>query len=207
MLGVALAGSFAVGGGWRSAAHPSAEPIGMVQDSDMPQDPRPPVAWLQGDPADSLYRAAREALDRRDFRAAADLFAQVPSRFPKSGYAADAYYWRAFALYRLGGTAQLKAALQALDTQRTRYPKAATKGDANALESRIQGELARQGDPDAMAIVVKDADDAATPPVPPVPPSSRTPILPPPPPVQPMPPMPPMMPGSDTGCADDADDT
>jgi len=206
-LGVVLAGAFAITGGGRPRAAAAADLRDAVRTSAASDDSTPPAAWLRDDPADSLYRAAREALDRRDFRAAADLFAQVPSRFPKSGYAADAYYWRAFALYRLGGTAQLKAALQALDTQRTRYPKAATKGDANALESRIQGELARQGDPDAMAIVVRDADDAATPPVPPVPPSSRTPIMPPHPPVQPMPPMPPMMPGSDTGCADDDDDT
>ena len=114
-LGVVLAGSFAVGGGWRSAAFRSAEPIWMTQDSAVPQSPRPPAAWLQGDPADSLYRAAREALDRRDYRSAADLFAQVPSRFPRSGYAADAYYWRAFSLYRLGGTAQLKTGVPADD--------------------------------------------------------------------------------------------
>src|SRR6476659_8331331 len=170
MWGVALAGWCAVGGGWRSAAHSSAEPIGMVQDSDMPQDPRPPVAWLQGDPADSLYRAAREALDRRDYRSAADLFAQVPSRFPRSGYAADAYYWRAFSLYRVGGTPQLREALAALDLQRERFPKAATKGDAKALASRIQGELARQGDPAAAAIVAAAAADAGRPPGPPTPP-------------------------------------
>ncbi len=91
------------------------------------------------------------ALDRRDYRQAAELFAQVPARFPRSGYAADAYYWRAFSLYRVGGTPQLRAALAALDTQRERFPKAATKGDAKALASRIQGELARQGDPAAAA--------------------------------------------------------
>jgi HEAT repeat protein len=167
-------------------------------------DSTPPVAWLRDDPADSLYRAAREALDRRDFRTAADLFAQVPSRFPKSGYAADSYYWQAFALYRLGGTPQLKAALRALDTQRTRYPKAATKGDANALESRIQGQLARQGDADAAAQVVSMADGAASPPVPPSPPTAGVPPVPP---VGQQPPMPPTPPGDDTSCSDDDDDT
>jgi HEAT repeat protein len=200
-LGVALAGSFAVGGGWRSVAHPSAEPIGMIQDSAVPQDPRPPAAWLQGDPADSLYRAAREALDRRDYRSAADLFAQVPSRFPRSGYAADAYYWRAFSLYRLGGTAQLKTALQALDTQRDRFPKAATKGDARALVRRIQGELARQGDPEAAARVAEEAEDAARQPEPPMPPTGPVP------PVPPSPPSPPSMRGGDDRCSDDDDDT
>ena len=38
--------------------------------------------------------------------AAADLFAQIPARFPKSGYAADALYWQAFALYRAGRRAR-----------------------------------------------------------------------------------------------------
>ena len=121
---------------------------------------------MQGDPADSLYRAAREALDRRDYSLAADLFARVPTRFPRSGYAADAYYWRAFALYRSGGTGQLRTALQALDTQRTRYPKAATQGDARALTSRIEGELARRGDPDAVARVTQAAEAVSRPPSP-----------------------------------------
>ncbi len=45
-------------------------------------EPTPPAPWLRGDPGDSLYRAAREALDRRDYRKAADLFAQVSARYP-----------------------------------------------------------------------------------------------------------------------------
>jgi HEAT repeat protein len=202
-LGVVLAGAFAVGGGWRTRTETPADPRGVMQSSAAPEDSGPPAAWLQGDPADSLYRAAREALDRRDYRGAADLFAQVPSRFPRSGYAADAYYWRAFALYRLGGTAQLKAALQALDTQRERFPKAATKGDAKALAGRIQGELARQGDPAAAAQVAAAAEDAVrpVPPVPPVPPRGPTP------PVPPTPPTPPAMRSGDESCSDEDDDT
>ena len=196
-LGMALAGLFALGGGWPSATRPPAR-IGPLQDTAASPDPRPPEAWLQGDPADSLYRAAREALDRRDYRRAADLFAQVPTRFPRSGYAADAYYWRAFSLYRLGGTAQLRTALQALDTQRDRYPKAATKGDAKALAGRIQGELARQGDPDAVAIVTAAAEDVVRPPVPPVPPTAPAP---------PTPPTPPVPGDGDDRCSDDDDDT
>ena len=70
-----------------------------------------PHPWLQADPADSVYRAAREALNRRDFSTAATLFAQIPSRFPKSGYAADALYWQAFALYRVGGDRDLHNAI------------------------------------------------------------------------------------------------
>src|SRR5204862_8329271 len=75
-MGLALAGMMAFG------SH--------AQDSVGPAEALPPAAWLQGDPADSVYRAARAALDRRDYRQAADLFAQVPARYPRSGYAADA---------------------------------------------------------------------------------------------------------------------
>jgi HEAT repeat protein len=203
-LGWALAGAMALGSRGRPMPAAWQEPArGSSQDSAGPTDALPPAAWLQGDPADSVYRAARAALDRRDYRQAAELFAQVPARFPRSGYAADAYYWRAFALYRVGGTAQLHAALAALDTQRERFPKAATKGDAKALASRIQGELARQGDPAAAAVVFDAAEDAGrTPPVPPVPP---TPVVAP---VPPTPPVPPVPPDDDEDrCADDDDDT
>jgi len=167
-LGLAFAGLMALGNRGKPVLATLQEHAAGAQDSAAAAEARPPAPWLQGDPADSVYRAARAALDRRDYRQAAELFAQVPARFPRSGYAADAYYWRAFSLYRVGGTPQLRAALAALDTQRERFPKAATKGDAKALTSRIQGELARQGDPTATRQVIMDAADAGrTPPVPP----------------------------------------
>lgn len=121
----------------------------------------PPASWLQADPADSLYRAAREALNQRDYRQAAELFALLPERYPRSGYAPDAYYWRAFALYRLGGEPRLREALATLRTQEERFPEAGTKGDARALERRIQGELARQGDAGAAAEVREAAEAVA----------------------------------------------
>jgi hypothetical protein len=148
-LGVALAGALTFGG--------------AVQDSSGAGRPVPAAAWLQADPADSLYRAARQALDRRDYSRAAELFARVPSRFPRSAYAGDAYYWNAFALYRIGGTSQLHAALDALDAQRGSHPKAATRGDAQALERRIEGELARRGDQDAAIRVARAAEAAVLP--------------------------------------------
>ena len=199
-LGLAFAGLMALGNrGTPMLATWQERAAGGAQDSAGAAEALPPAPWLQGDPADSVYRAARAALDRRDYRRAAELFAQVPARFPRSGYAADAYYWRAFSLYRVGGTPQLRAALAALDTQRERFPKAATKGDAKALASRIQGELARQGDPAAAARVAAIAADAGrTPPTPPVPPTEPTP---------PTPPTPPSPPDRDDRCADDDDDT
>ncbi len=171
-----------------------------TQDSGGTPSSTVPAPWLQGDPADSLYRAAREALNGGDYAHAAELFGQLPSRYPRSGYVADAYYWRAFALYRLGGTAQLRLALESLRQQRDRFPKAATKGDAATLERRIQGELARQGDPGAAAEISKVAQAAAI--EPPVPPG---PVEAPQPPVPPVGPTPPTAKGS--GCDSDEDDT
>ncbi|MGH7631815.1 MAG: hypothetical protein ACREOF_20970, partial [Gemmatimonadales bacterium] len=131
----------------------------------------PPPASLQGDPADSLYRAARAALQDRSYRRAADLFAALTAKHPKSGYAGDALYWQAFSLYRLGNDEQLRQALKVLATQRTRYPKAATRGDAAALERRIQGELAQRGDPAAAEAIARAAEALGTPPTPPTPPT------------------------------------
>jgi HEAT repeat protein len=119
----------------------------------------PPPAWAEADPADSLYRQAREALNRDDYRRAAALFSEVTSRYPKSVYAADALYWRAFALYRSGGEDDLREGLRALARQRSQYPKAKTTADANALEVRIHGELAKRGDPSSAAEVSKSAGE------------------------------------------------
>ncbi len=159
-LGMMLAAAAGVSGWWApTKGLPSAESPAVEDSARFGEAPRAP--WLQGDPADSLYRAARETLNRRDFRRAADLFAQLPGRFPRSGYAPDALYWQAFALYRLGGEPELRNALQALRTQGKRFPKASTKGDAKALERRIQGELARRGDASAAVEVHEAAQEAA----------------------------------------------
>jgi HEAT repeat protein len=123
---------------------------------------RPPMPWVDADPADSLYREARERLNRGDHRRAAELFGQIVSRYPNSTYAADALYWRAFALYRSGSEPELREALRALASQRSRYPKATTTADASALEVRIQGELARQGDAASAEEVSKRAAQRTT---------------------------------------------
>lgn len=120
----------------------------------------PPQAWVQGDPADSLYRAARAALNRNEYRRAATLFDRISEDYPRSAYAADAPYWQAFALYRIGGTAELQAALRQLQAQRESYPQARTRRDADALATRIRGELAKQGDSRAAERVAATAERA-----------------------------------------------
>ena len=116
------------------------------------------------DPADSLYRAARSALNKGQYKTAADLFRQVRAKYPKSSYVPDTYYYEAFALYRTGSNADLKQATSLLETQQTKYPQAATSGDARALMSRIDAQLAQKGDAQAAERMSMTAGEAATPP-------------------------------------------
>lgn len=108
----------------------------------------PPASWAKDDPADSLWRAAREALNRGDYRRASQLFNELSTRYANSRYTADALYWRAVALYRIGGTAELREALTVLQTQKSRYPQTRSDPDP-ALATRILGALAARGDADA----------------------------------------------------------
>jgi HEAT repeat protein len=117
----------------------------------------PPAAWLQQDPGDSIYRAGREALNRGQYREAVEHFRQLRGQYPQSGYSADAYYWEAFALDRLGSTDNLRSALQVLDEQARRYDDAATLKDAEILATRIRGRLAQRGDARAAERVARDA--------------------------------------------------
>jgi len=105
-----------------------------------------PEAWAQQDPADSLYREARKALTGESYEKAASLYNQIWRRYPASVYTPDAYYWQAFALMRQGGDRNLGEALASLETQQQKFPKASTRGDANALRNRIEGQLGRAGD-------------------------------------------------------------
>src|SRR5918992_3680048 len=123
------------------------------------RDAAPPNAWAPQDPADSLYRLAREALNRGEYRRAADLFREIADRHSRSAYAADALYWQAFALYRLGSEDDLRSALAALDAQRARYAGASTQADAQTLRTRIRGALASRGD-DRSARYVESAAEA-----------------------------------------------
>ncbi len=117
----------------------------------------------QADVADSLYRAARQALNRSQYTRAAELFSSIRDRYPRSTYVPNTYYWQAFALYRDGSEESLRAAREALQTQASKFPKATTRRDAEALLRRVQGGLARLGDPDATADVTEEADNVAPP--------------------------------------------
>lgn len=156
------------------------------------------------DPADSLWRAARRALNRGEYSRAASLFEDLIKRYPKSERAGDAYYWQAFALYRAGSDDGLRAARTLLRGQAEGYPNAATRRDAEVLMRRVQGELARRGDSDAAEAIAEDIDTIAPPPRPgqpaAVPRAPRTPRAP----RAPSAPRPPR-PGHSSDCDDDDD--
>jgi HEAT repeat protein len=134
---VAIAAAPSVG--WRSRFDSQFGPITS----------NPPEAWAQADPADSLYRLARVALNRGEYRHAADLFGEISQKFPNSVYATDARYWRAFSLYRIGGREDLRVALVALQDSGRGFRQQSLQTDAPALAARIRGALARSGDESA----------------------------------------------------------
>ena len=121
---------------------------------------RPAAPWAPHDPADSLYRVAREALNRGDYRRAAQLFNDLTQRFPNSAYAYVSTYYEAFSRYRIGTTEELRAADRALQALSGRYAAASNGSrddtDVNGLLTRIRGALAMRGDSDA-EITVKAA--------------------------------------------------
>jgi len=148
---------------------------------------------VQGDAADSVYGAARQALNSNQYSRAATLFRSIRTKYPRSAYVPNTYYWEAFALYRTGSEENLRTARTALQTQSRQYPKATTRRDAEALLRRIEGSLAQLGDEDATAATIA----AAQPPQPPQPGQ----------PVQPaIAAMPPRARSSDDRCDDDDDD-
>jgi HEAT repeat protein len=120
--------------------------------------PPMPAASRRADPADSLYRLARVALNDGDFKRAAALFALVSDRYPDSEFAPDALYYRAYALYRSGTSRELEQAVTALDLQATRYPKAGTISDAKQLRASIRSEQAKRGSPEAGEEIAQGAE-------------------------------------------------
>jgi HEAT repeat protein len=123
-----------------------------------------PAAWQEQDPANALYKAAREELNKQNFTKAASAFNQIIVRYPKSAYTPDAYYWQAFALYRIGNESELKTARALLQKQRTSFPRASTvtSDESASLLARINGQLAQRGYAPAAESVARDAKSAVS---------------------------------------------
>lgn len=119
------------------------------------------VVTIARDPADSLYKAAREALANGDYDRAARLFHDVAAKYPTSALVPDAMYYEAFARYRNGAAGDLETARTLLDQVRTRYPSYAGRGEARALATRVCGVLAQQGDASCAATIAAEAQASA----------------------------------------------
>ena len=141
------------------------EPLAALPALDAPGAPwetvlgrsAPPASWAPQDPADSLYRAARRALNARSYREAARMYAQIRSEHPRSTYVADSYYWQALAYHRTGGIDNLERAMALIDEQVAGFPDAATAEDARELALRIQADRARRGNATAAAQIARSA--------------------------------------------------
>lgn len=155
----------------------------------VPLEGPPALSADAQDPADGVYRQAREALNRSDYARAVELFAQIRARYPRSAHTPDAYYWEAFAQQRRGTAEHLHQALELLRQQAERHPDAPTRREARTLEIRIESALARQGDAGSAAAMFERGMMIA-PPTPPVPPTPPTPRVAPTPPTPPTPPVP-----------------
>jgi TolA-binding protein len=118
--------------------------------------PLPPEPWAKADPADSLYRLAREALTRGDYKRAAGIFRQITDSYPQSAYAGQSMYYEAYSLYRSGETDDLNTARDRLNLLKQRYPSIA-KQDGNPLITRVCGELAKRGDESCAADIESKA--------------------------------------------------
>ena len=122
-----------------------------------------PAPWLQEDPGARAYAQAREALNAARYQEAAEAFSELRRQHSRSVYAADSYYYQAFALSRLGGRAQLREARSLLQTQISDYSQASTLADARELMVRVEAQLARQGDAQAAAAITQQATDPCGP--------------------------------------------
>ena len=121
----------------------------------------PPEPWAKADPADSLYRLAREAMSRGDWKRAAEIFHRIPERYPDSAYAGQAMYYEAYSLYRSGGDDDLSNARDRLKELKVKYPKVAKSTDGATLATRVCGELAKRGDESCTLDIGKKVEDLA----------------------------------------------
>src|SRR3954467_6669389 len=125
---------------------------------DRQDTPLPPEPWAKADPADSLYRLAREAMARSDWKRAAEIFHRIPERYPQSSYAGQAMYYEAYSLYRSGGDDDLSSARDRLNELKTRFPSIASSSDGTTLFTRVCGELAKRGDESCARTITEKAD-------------------------------------------------
>ena len=108
------------------------------------------AAANQSEAARERYDQAQELIQRGRFRQAERDLKELIERYPDDSMAAEALYWRAFALYRLGSEVddreELGEAQRLLQQSLEQNANASTSGDARSLLARLEGKLAALGD-------------------------------------------------------------
>mgnify|MGYP001816534306 CR=1 FL=1 len=122
-----------------------------------------PAPWMQEDPGARAYAQAREYLNSRRYQEASEAFSQLRAQYARSVYAADSYYYQAFALSRMGGRDELREARDLLRAQIEYHTDSSTFADARELMVRVESQLARQGDASAAAAITQQATDPCGP--------------------------------------------
>ena len=132
--------------------------------------------YIQGDPADSLYRRAHDLLASGEYGRSAQMFKDIAQKYPKSAYADDLPYYEAWARYKIGTTDELRNAARLLEPRASkligvvnasssssiRYygpesRRRTSEGDVVGLYIRVNSALAQRGDRAAADIVSKAA--------------------------------------------------
>ena len=100
----------------------------------MPPMPPMPKGWNFEYGSDS-YAQGKSALDNYSYEKAVDKFDKVISGKNPSSHADGAYYWKAYALNKLGKRDEALAALGELSKQ---FPQSSWLNDAKALQAEVQ---------------------------------------------------------------------
>lgn len=136
--------------------------------------------YIQGDPADSLYRLAHQLLSNGEYGRSAQMFKDIAQKYPKSAYADDLPYYEAWARYKIGTTDELRSAAKLLEPRASKLigvvstssnsnvqyygfggRRRTSDGDVVGLYLRVNKALAERGDRGAADVVSKAAQGGA----------------------------------------------
>jgi hypothetical protein len=114
----------------------------------------PPESWAPQDPADSVWRKGRNAINNREWQKAAEAFHSIrtESAYKSSTYRGQSYYWEAYARAQMGGSAQLRQARTLLMTLQSDFADDAKNlRDASSLLATVNGKLSKDYGDEAAA--------------------------------------------------------
>lgn len=118
-------------------------------------------AAAQDDSSDAMARG-HVALDKAQYRSAADHFRSAARKAEDDQELAEAYYWRAFALSRLESKRDLQRAAQSLLELNELQLDHEMISESRTLAAQIKAELAQQGDAQSareLAEMLEDSQD------------------------------------------------